>query len=65
MYIALDRSQLRLKAFQLQDMMMSAEMLTHALTVHYLSTAVLEAGMYFLPLLQLIFVKTVLVAVQV
>ncbi|XP_053623621.1 uncharacterized protein Vps13B [Plodia interpunctella] len=44
MYIALDQSPLRLSAFQVQDMMTSPEALTHALTVHYLSAAILGAG---------------------
>ncbi|XP_022832298.1 uncharacterized protein LOC111360569 [Spodoptera litura] len=44
MYIALDQSPLRLSAFKLHDMMTSAERLTHALTVHYLSAAILGAG---------------------
>ncbi|KAM3969019.1 vacuolar protein sorting 13B [Aphomia sociella] len=44
MYIALDQSPLRLSAFRLQDMMTSPERLTHALTVHYLSAAILGAG---------------------
>ncbi|KAI8430531.1 hypothetical protein MSG28_000768 [Choristoneura fumiferana] len=44
MYIALDQSPLRLSAFQLEDMMTSTERLTHALTVHYLSAAILGAG---------------------
>ncbi|XP_059059916.1 intermembrane lipid transfer protein VPS13B [Achroia grisella] len=44
MYIALDQSPLRLSAFRLQDMMTSSERLTHALTVHYLSAAILGAG---------------------
>ncbi|CAH2103450.1 unnamed protein product [Euphydryas editha] len=44
MYIALDESPLRLSAFQLQDVMTSSERLTHALTVHYLSAAILGAG---------------------
>ncbi|KAH9643537.1 hypothetical protein HF086_016744 [Spodoptera exigua] len=37
-------SPLRLSAFKLHDMMTSAERLTHALTVHYLSAAILGAG---------------------
>lgn len=45
MYIALDQSPLRLSAFKLHDMMTSAERLTHALTVHYLSAAILGAGL--------------------
>ncbi|XP_050683023.1 uncharacterized protein LOC126978332 [Leptidea sinapis] len=44
MYIALDQSPLRLSAFQLQDMMTTTGRLTHALTVHYLSAAILGAG---------------------
>ncbi|KAJ8737284.1 hypothetical protein PYW07_000555 [Mythimna separata] len=44
MYIALDQSPLRLSAFKLHDMMTSSERLTHALTVHYLSAAILGAG---------------------
>ncbi|XP_041987845.1 vacuolar protein sorting-associated protein 13B isoform X2 [Aricia agestis] len=44
MYIALDQSPLRLSAFTLTDMMTSPERLTHALTVHYLSAAILGAG---------------------
>ncbi|XP_068617900.1 intermembrane lipid transfer protein VPS13B isoform X2 [Battus philenor] len=44
MYIALDQSPLRLGAFQLRDVMTSIERLTHALTVHYLSAALLSAG---------------------
>ncbi|CAH0578321.1 unnamed protein product [Chrysodeixis includens] len=44
MYIALDQSPLRLSSFKLHDMMTSAERLTHALTVHYLSAAILGAG---------------------
>ncbi|XP_037868646.1 uncharacterized protein LOC101746464 isoform X2 [Bombyx mori] len=44
MYIALDQSPLRLSAFELRDMMTSTERLTHALTVHYLSAAILGAG---------------------
>lgn len=48
MYIALDQSPLRLSAFKLHDMMTSAERLTHALTVHYLSAAILGAGELFL-----------------
>ncbi|XP_052752571.1 intermembrane lipid transfer protein VPS13B isoform X4 [Galleria mellonella] len=44
MYIALDQSPLRLSAFRLQDMVTSPERLTHALTVHYLSAAILGAG---------------------
>ncbi|KAJ0183610.1 hypothetical protein K1T71_000033 [Dendrolimus kikuchii] len=44
MYIALDQSPLRLSAFKLNDMMTSTERLTHALTVHYLSAAILGAG---------------------
>ncbi|CAG4977886.1 unnamed protein product [Colias eurytheme] len=44
MYIALDQSPLRLSAFQLQDVMTSPGRLTHALTVHYLSAAILGAG---------------------
>ncbi|XP_028176967.1 uncharacterized protein LOC114364842 [Ostrinia furnacalis] len=44
MYIALDQSPLRLGAFRLQRVMTSAERLTHALTVHYLSAAILGAG---------------------
>ncbi|VVC87784.1 unnamed protein product [Leptidea sinapis] len=43
MYIALDQSPLRLSAFQLQDMMTTTGRLTHALTVHYLSAAILGA----------------------
>nr|XP_034839520.1 vacuolar protein sorting-associated protein 13B [Maniola hyperantus] len=44
MYIALDECSLRLSAFQLQDVMTSSGRLTHALTVHYLSAAILGAG---------------------
>lgn len=44
MYIALDQSPLQLSAFKLHDMMTSSERLTHALTVHYLSAAILGAG---------------------
>ncbi|XP_061707410.1 intermembrane lipid transfer protein VPS13B isoform X2 [Cydia pomonella] len=44
MYIALDQSPLCLSAFQQTDMVTCAERLTHALTVHYLSAAILGAG---------------------
>ncbi|XP_064076371.1 intermembrane lipid transfer protein VPS13B [Vanessa tameamea] len=44
MYIALDESPLRLSAFQINDAMTSFEGLKHALTVHYLSAAILGAG---------------------
>lgn len=44
MYIALDQSPLRLGAFKLQHVCTSVERLTHALTVHYLSAAILGAG---------------------
>ncbi|CAG9782391.1 unnamed protein product [Diatraea saccharalis] len=44
MYIALDQSPLQLGAFQLKDAVTSVEQLTHALTVHYLSAAILGAG---------------------
>ncbi|RVE51488.1 hypothetical protein evm_003889 [Chilo suppressalis] len=44
MYIALDQSPLQLGAFQLKDVVTSVERLTHALTVHYLSAAILGAG---------------------
>ncbi|XP_052746449.1 intermembrane lipid transfer protein VPS13B isoform X2 [Bicyclus anynana] len=43
-YIALDESPLRLSAFQLQNVMTTRAQLTHALTVHYLSAAILGAG---------------------
>lgn len=45
MYIALDQSPLRLSAFKLQDAMTSSQRLIQALTVHYLSAAILGAGM--------------------
>ncbi|CAG4983945.1 unnamed protein product [Parnassius apollo] len=44
MYIALDQSPLRLGAFRMRDAMTSVEHLTHVLTVHYLSAALLSAG---------------------
>lgn len=44
MYIALDQSPLYLNSFQIQNMMTTSERLTHALTVHYLSAAILGAG---------------------
>ncbi|CAH2226413.1 jg21235, partial [Pararge aegeria aegeria] len=43
-YIALDESPLCLNKFQLEDVMTSSAKLTHALTVHYLSAALLAAG---------------------
>lgn len=66
MYIALDESPLRLSAFQLQDVMTSSERLTHALTVHYLSAAILGAGKIYFEhlktyLLLCIFISFVLV----
>ncbi|XP_049885072.1 intermembrane lipid transfer protein VPS13B isoform X3 [Pectinophora gossypiella] len=44
MYIALDQSPLHLSTFKLQNMFTSRERLAHALTVHYLSAAILGAG---------------------
>ncbi|KAJ2954658.1 hypothetical protein O0L34_g2954 [Tuta absoluta] len=44
MYIALDQSPLHLNAFTLHHMFTSPECLAHALTVHYLSAAILSAG---------------------
>ncbi|KAL4717819.1 hypothetical protein ACJJTC_000968 [Scirpophaga incertulas] len=44
MYIALDQSPLHLSAFKLKNVMTSVERLSHALTVHYLSAAILGAG---------------------